>query len=98
MSSAIQHLTQRKEIILQTVRRKGKRITHLDELLHETRQKKYNLEESISALRKEYSIVDRELFLLEHPPSAAEKLKALEKELGPALFAQAVALLKEETK
>jgi len=93
-----EHLSMRKEVILSTIRRKQKGIRHWKEVIDNAQQQRMRLEETVVSLRKEYEIADRELFLLLHPPSATEKLKTLEKELGKKLFAQAVALLQEEGK
>ena len=92
----LEHLEIRKETCFKSITRKQKRVKELDKLIFEFQQRRHRLLESISGLKKEHSLLDREIFNIKHPKGAREKLRDLEKEVGKAQFAKAIALLKKE--
>jgi hypothetical protein len=96
MQTNLEHLEIRKDVVLKSLIRKQKRIKELDALIFEYQQRRYRLLEKISGLKSEHSMLDREIFEIRHPKDAKQKLNELKKEYGDEMFAQAVAMLKEQ--
>jgi hypothetical protein len=92
----LEGLKTRKDVIHKGIIRKQRRLRDLTEIIQSYQQRKYRVEEGIALLKKEYEILDREIFKIEHPKGARERLRDLEKEVGKKAFAEAVRLLRKE--
>ena len=85
MPNTLEYIKERQRVIITRIKLKNEAIGKASAMASHWRQVQYKAQESLSNLQHEYRALEEEKYRLEHPPSAEDMLKEVEREFGLAI-------------